>query len=255
MALNGLLLLTSSTLSSLTPRSRVNLSGAKKYLELVDKKRLCPLSPVLYVVQWLPAPAAASSTSSSPPAEQSAGSATATPTARGSNSMTGNFSLVSSLIYSQGNAQCPSVDLRFLTSTSSHGLQLQGRPQVPIDLVLVEGSPCKLALSSVQDFVKEWFTVTKANYSVQYLSTEEEEVFPAGDYYKTVGDSSGDDESSKQEQILQEEIKTYDVVAVGGTFDRMHNAHKILITEAVLRAKKEIIVGVTSDEMIKSKFD
>jgi hypothetical protein len=250
MALNGLLLLTSSTLSSLTPRSRVNLSGAKKYLELVDKKRLCPLSPVLYVVQWLPAPAAASSTSSSSPAEQSAG-ATATPTARGSNSMTGNFRIVSSLIYSQGNAQCPSVDLRFLTSTSSHGLQLQGRPQVPIDLVLVEGSPCKLALSSVQDFVKEWFTVTKANYSVQYLSTEEEEVFPAGDYYKTVGD----DEASKQEQILQEEIKTYDVVAVGGTFDRMHNAHKILLTEAVLRAKKEIIVGVTSDEMIKSKFD
>lgn len=45
---------------------------------------------------------------------------------------------------------------------------------------------------------------------------------------------------------------TYDNVVLGGTFDRIHVGHKILLTEAVLRARKRLVVGVTDVNMIQS---
>lgn len=41
---------------------------------------------------------------------------------------------------------------------------------------------------------------------------------------------------------------------LGGTFDRLHLAHKVLLSEAILRAKETITVGVTEENMIKSEF-
>lgn len=55
------------------------------------------------------------------------------------------------------------------------------------------------------------------------------------------------------EQTINEEVKTYDYVALGGTFDRLHNGHKILLSQAALRATKELAVGVADIGLIKSK--
>ncbi|XP_054285722.1 bifunctional coenzyme A synthase [Macrosteles quadrilineatus] len=45
----------------------------------------------------------------------------------------------------------------------------------------------------------------------------------------------------------------YDNVVLGGTFDRLHYGHKILLSEAILRCRKKITVGVTDTPMLKSK--
>lgn len=44
-----------------------------------------------------------------------------------------------------------------------------------------------------------------------------------------------------------------DSVVLGGTFDRLHVGHKLMLTEAVLRAKRRVVVGVTDTNMVKSK--
>ncbi|XP_055529944.1 bifunctional coenzyme A synthase [Wyeomyia smithii] len=52
---------------------------------------------------------------------------------------------------------------------------------------------------------------------------------------------------------LCEPTKTFKNVVLGGTFDRLHAGHKVLLTQAVLLAEERLVVGVTDDNMIKSK--
>lgn len=57
----------------------------------------------------------------------------------------------------------------------------------------------------------------------------------------------------EERQIIEQEYKTYDTVVLGGTFDRIHAGHKILLTQAVLRACRRLVVGVMSENSIKGK--
>lgn len=59
-----------------------------------------------------------------------------------------------------------------------------------------------------------------------------------------------DDTSLKS---IRHEQKPYSSVVLGGTFDRLHCGHKLLLSKAVLAAKERIVCGVTSGEMIKSR--
>lgn len=45
-----------------------------------------------------------------------------------------------------------------------------------------------------------------------------------------------------------------DAVILGGTFDRLHIGHKLMLTEAVLRAHKSVYVGVTDESLVRSEF-
>lgn len=49
-------------------------------------------------------------------------------------------------------------------------------------------------------------------------------------------------------------MKTYQNVVLGGTFDKLHNGHKILLTEALLRCTNKITVGVTNENMVKGMY-
>ncbi|XP_011176156.1 bifunctional coenzyme A synthase [Solenopsis invicta] len=49
-------------------------------------------------------------------------------------------------------------------------------------------------------------------------------------------------------------LKTYKNVVLGGTFDRLHNGHKILLSEAALRCTERLTVGVTDTNMITGKI-
>ncbi|KAH8365592.1 hypothetical protein KR093_002424, partial [Drosophila rubida] len=48
-------------------------------------------------------------------------------------------------------------------------------------------------------------------------------------------------------------LQVYPNVVLGGTFDRIHIGHKIFLTQAVLRASKRLVVGVTTSAMTKNK--
>jgi ATP sulfurylase len=66
------------------------------------------------------------------------------------------------------------------------------------------------------------------------------------------------DKIFNEDNITEEEVefptKKYDAVVLGGTFDRLHNGHKVLLSRAIALANKRITCGVTDGDMIKSKF-
>lgn len=49
----------------------------------------------------------------------------------------------------------------------------------------------------------------------------------------------------------ESEVPIEKTVVVGGTFDRLHNGHKILLSEAVLHCSEKLVVGVTDINMLK----
>lgn len=46
--------------------------------------------------------------------------------------------------------------------------------------------------------------------------------------------------------------KIYSHAVMGGTFDRLHIAHKLLLSEAALRSTEKVTVGVTEENMLES---
>ncbi|PBC32004.1 Bifunctional coenzyme A synthase [Apis cerana cerana] len=48
--------------------------------------------------------------------------------------------------------------------------------------------------------------------------------------------------------------KTYKNVVLGGTFDRIHNGHKIFLSEALLRCTEKLTIGVTDQSMLSGKL-
>lgn len=53
--------------------------------------------------------------------------------------------------------------------------------------------------------------------------------------------------------VLLSDFQIFRTVCLGGTFDRLHNGHKVLLSEAALRTTEKLIVGVTDGPMLKSK--
>ena len=45
----------------------------------------------------------------------------------------------------------------------------------------------------------------------------------------------------------------FEAVCLGGTFDHMHNGHRMLLTQSALLTSKRMVIGVTSDALLKKK--
>uniref|UniRef100_A0A1I7T0U7 CTP_transf_like domain-containing protein n=1 Tax=Caenorhabditis tropicalis TaxID=1561998 RepID=A0A1I7T0U7_9PELO len=68
--------------------------------------------------------------------------------------------------------------------------------------------------------------------------------------FELIGDEKPQEKPEKKE-------KKYKKVVLGGTFDRLHNGHKVLLNKAAELASDEIVIGVTDKQMIikKSLFE
>ena len=63
------------------------------------------------------------------------------------------------------------------------------------------------------------------------------------------------EEACETEVSLAMTDKVYDHVVLGGTFDRLHAGHKILLSQSLLRAGSTVTVGIsTGQDLLKNKL-
>ncbi|XP_033103260.1 bifunctional coenzyme A synthase-like [Anneissia japonica] len=144
-------------------------------------------------------------------------------------------------IYAQaGNSkQCP--DVRILLhniTTLPSTCALPHMISSPVEVVLTDFQDIG---SNFNQFLNTSFTLPTAP-KIQQLSN-------CSDDNQDVRDVNDEDVKNGVNNVLQ----TYGHVVLGGTFDRLHNGHKILLSESCLRAEKKITIGVTDGPMIKKK--
>ncbi|CAL8073582.1 unnamed protein product [Orchesella dallaii] len=220
MASNGLLLFTSTRCVLSSSRVKYNLQNAANRL----------VAGVLYVYQWLPSHSGVPSSAGGGVQVEDV----ATQISR--------CSLVASRVYCQAQHHCPRLDVRCLYQKSLENGSI--RPSVPIDLVMVErntGEENTITQNVVRNFVSQNFRVSNPDFEIEFVNSEREAT------------PLEDGQNPSTEVPLVPFSRLFNKVVLGGTFDRMHNAHKILLTESAIRCHKEVIVGVTDDNMVKKK--
>uniref|UniRef100_A0A1B6CV28 Bifunctional coenzyme A synthase n=2 Tax=Clastoptera arizonana TaxID=38151 RepID=A0A1B6CV28_9HEMI len=89
----------------------------------------------------------------------------------------------------------------------------------------------------MQKFVSSCLQNKTSDCQVVALTTEEGSDSPVIDLNK---------------ETLQNDC-VFNSVVIGGTFDRLHSGHKVLLSEAILRCRKKLTVGVTDTPMLKGK--
>ncbi|XP_023942828.2 bifunctional coenzyme A synthase isoform X2 [Bicyclus anynana] len=128
-------------------------------------------------------------------------------------------------IYTKASTQCGNVDVRLMLKPINSQEKL--KTNRPYELIMYDRDLAKDVVNSL---------VNNAPPETQVQSI--------------------DSDKSVISKLLTndgEAVKTYEYVALGGTFDRLHNGHKILLSQAALRATKHVTVGVTDVNMIQSK--
>ncbi|XP_050294400.1 bifunctional coenzyme A synthase-like isoform X2 [Anthonomus grandis grandis] len=75
---------------------------------------------------------------------------------------------------------------------------------------------------------------------------------PATKYDVITFDYAGEDEDVNF--VNKGDHKLFKHTCLGGTFDRLHTAHKLLLTDAIIRTTDKLTVGITEENMIQGKL-
>jgi len=144
-------------------------------------------------------------------------------------------------VYTNGTNVCQSLDIRVLLShvLKDHG-NFVSRPYI----LRKEVSVCMTDSLKLKDSwrVERPSLMRNLQASFSNISPECE--------FKFVGTRPESKESLVEPS---ESLNTYDNVVVGGTFDRLHSGHKLLLTECCLRCDKKLTIGITDGDRNKKK--
>ena len=72
-------------------------------------------------------------------------------------------------------------------------------------------------------------------------------------FQKITISSLDDDGLSIPESNLPDSLRSYNETALGGTFDNIHNGHRLLLTQSALITKSRILVGIANGPLLASK--
>ena len=138
--------------------------------------------------------------------------------------------------------------------TASHQLVTRVQQTRPSSRVIVSVKPSVLSQLSV-DTVSAWSRVCSHLYT-RVTARDVCLVFGDGDNLPVDEELSvsGDNDASASDHGTPAPGQLYKHVVLGGTFDRLHNGHKILLSAALLRCDTRITVGVTAPSLLNKKM-
>ncbi|XP_044760646.1 bifunctional coenzyme A synthase [Coccinella septempunctata] len=137
-------------------------------------------------------------------------------------------------IYSQAARHCKTLDVRVLLSGLKYDKSVI-KTQSPIDVVIFDK---RFNETEVVSFLNKRVSTLTRNYKILTLDNVPEH-------------NLGMNVEGLTENV---ENKIFKHGVIGGTFDRMHSAHKLLLSELALRSDSKMTIGITDDEMIKGKI-
>lgn len=137
-------------------------------------------------------------------------------------------------IYKTRTQQASMMDIRILLDSEKTMVGKRVLSQ-PVDVALLH--PSFRSVPGIVDTVHRRYNFRSVSpSSVQFLNTPEK---------------IGSDVES--ETMVSDEVRTYGTVAVGGTFDRIHNGHRLLLTTCCLLSNSRIVVGVSDEPLLVNK--
>lgn len=93
-----------------------------------------------------------------------------------------------------------------------------------------------------------------SRWSVLYIVEDEKIRFQKGSLKVIPIPLEAPEEKKLEYQKEHKHEKAFEVVAVGGTFDHIHDGHKILLSMTYFLAKTKIIIGITGSGLLTKKM-
>ena len=143
-------------------------------------------------------------------------------------------------LYSSNASVCHNLDIHVLLGNISnkniHNVQYNF-PK-PYDVVLIDTKESFITDKNLLESIKSNFKPASENVQIDSLSDSMNLV------------ETHENEARSEDSVLT----TYPEVVMGGTFDRIHAGHKILLGEGCLLAENRLTVGVTDGPMTSNKL-
>ncbi|KAJ8941748.1 hypothetical protein NQ314_010285 [Rhamnusium bicolor] len=132
-------------------------------------------------------------------------------------------------VYSQAATHCHNLDVKVLLSGIKYNIP-KIQTQKPIDLIIFDKYHSQ---EDIDNFIKARIQNITEEYNVLTIDTGDLEI---------------------TEENIDNDESVYKHTVLGGTFDRLHVAHKLLLSEAALRSNEIVTVGVTEENMLHTKI-
>ena len=157
-------------------------------------------------------------------------------------------------IYSQVTAACQHLDVRVLLTGIKDPFLSTIHTRKQIELVIFDRVFDEV---EIDNFLKSCLLNTTQKCQIVTVPGNEDsssDNTPVYPYHSNSAAPKTPESFNSDRMLPGKELKMYENVVLGGTFDRLHAGHKILLSEAVLRCTRKLTVGVADAGMLKCKI-
>ncbi|PSN44399.1 Bifunctional coenzyme A synthase [Blattella germanica] len=153
-------------------------------------------------------------------------------------------------IYSLTSALCQNLDVRVLLASLKDPLITTIHTRKPVEVVIFDHV---FNNEEVDHFVQSCLLNAIPKCQVVTLDASEDSPSDNNTQMPSLTNKIAESLSNGKHSSPKKYNKMHENVVLGGTFDRLHTGHKILLSEAVLRCTRKLTVGVTDTIMLKCK--